>query len=94
MLTAHPANNPNCCTGTHNTPATCPPTGVQFYSYFSASPQYIRLGFFLLGMLTRPARAENACRDSYAYAYDESSGTALWTCPSSKNADYTVTFCP
>ncbi|KAI0635703.1 Osmotin thaumatin-like protein [Trametes polyzona] len=64
-------NNPNCCTGTHNTPATCPPTGVQFYSYF-----------------------KNACRDSYAYAYDESSGTALWTCPSSKNADYTITFCP
>jgi len=34
------------------------------------------------------------CPDSYAYAYDESSGTALWTCPMSSNADYTVTFCP
>ncbi len=33
-----PANNPNCCTGSHNTPATCPPSGVQYYSYFSTSP--------------------------------------------------------
>ena len=34
------------------------------------------------------------CPNSYAYAFDESSGTALWTCPTSLNADYTVTFCP
>lgn len=34
------------------------------------------------------------CRNSYAYAYDESSGTALWTCDSKKKADYTLTFCP
>ena len=31
-----PTNNPNCCTGTHNTAATCPSSGVQDYSYFSA----------------------------------------------------------
>ena len=31
-----PTNNPNCCTGSHNTAATCPPSGVQDYSYFSA----------------------------------------------------------
>ncbi|KAJ3504489.1 hypothetical protein NLJ89_g7910 [Agrocybe chaxingu] len=34
------------------------------------------------------------CPNSYAYAYDESSGTALWTCDSSLKADYTLTFCP
>ncbi|KAI0922718.1 hypothetical protein AcV5_009615 [Taiwanofungus camphoratus] len=34
------------------------------------------------------------CPDTYAYAYDESSGTALWTCNSGLNADYTLTFCP
>jgi hypothetical protein len=34
------------------------------------------------------------CRNSYVYAYDEKSGTALWTCPASKKADYTITFCP
>jgi len=34
------------------------------------------------------------CPNAYAYAYDESSGTALWTCPTSSNADYTITFCP
>ncbi|EEB92123.1 hypothetical protein MPER_09417, partial [Moniliophthora perniciosa FA553] len=38
--------------------------------------------------------AEGACPNSYAYAYDESSNTALWTCDSSLNADYTLTFCP
>ncbi|KAI1789072.1 Osmotin thaumatin-like protein [Ganoderma leucocontextum] len=64
-------NNPNCCTGTHNTAATCPTSGVQDYTFFKTN-----------------------CPNSYAYAYDEASGTALWTCDSSKAADYTVTFCP
>ncbi|KAI8986696.1 thaumatin-like protein [Trametes punicea] len=32
-----PVNNPNCCTGTHDTPATCPPTGVEYYSYFKGN---------------------------------------------------------
>ncbi|KAH6904844.1 thaumatin-like protein [Coprinopsis sp. MPI-PUGE-AT-0042] len=34
------------------------------------------------------------CPNSYAYAYDESSGNALFTCPASSFADYTITFCP
>ncbi|KAI9509162.1 thaumatin [Russula earlei] len=66
-----PNNSPNCCTGSHSSAATCPSSGVAYYSYFKSN-----------------------CPDSYAYAYDESSKTALWTCPSSANADYTVTFCP
>ncbi|KAK2462131.1 hypothetical protein APHAL10511_005829 [Amanita phalloides] len=70
-LDGNPGNSANCCTGSHNTAATCPPSGVQYYSYF-----------------------KNNCRNSYVYAYDESSGTALWTCPSSKGSVYTVTFCP
>ena len=37
---------------------------------------------------------ESACPNSYVYAFDESSQTALWTCPASSNADYTITFCP
>ncbi|THU84946.1 thaumatin-like protein [Dendrothele bispora CBS 962.96] len=37
---------------------------------------------------------KSGCPNSYVYAYDESSGTALWTCDSSLNADYTLTFCP
>ncbi|KAJ6589792.1 Osmotin thaumatin-like protein [Mycena sp. CBHHK59/15] len=28
------------------------------------------------------------------YAYDESSESALWTCPTPSHADYTITFCP
>ncbi|KAJ6591233.1 thaumatin-like protein [Mycena vulgaris] len=70
-LNGNAANSPNCCSGSHNTAATCPPSGVTDYSYFKGN-----------------------CPNAYAYAFDESSGTALWTCPSSRNAVYTVTFCP
>ncbi|KAF8326831.1 thaumatin [Cantharellus anzutake] len=34
------------------------------------------------------------CPNSYVYAYDESSGTALWSCLASYASDYTITFCP
>jgi hypothetical protein len=34
------------------------------------------------------------CPNAYAYAYDESSESALFTCTSTLEADYTVTFCP
>ncbi|TRM64408.1 thaumatin [Schizophyllum amplum] len=37
---------------------------------------------------------KDGCNDSYVYAYDESSESALWTCPDSNAADYTLTFCP
>jgi hypothetical protein len=37
---------------------------------------------------------KQACPSSYAYAYDESSNTALWTFDSRLLADYTLTFCP
>ncbi|KAH9927967.1 thaumatin-like protein [Epithele typhae] len=70
-LASDPNNDPNCCTGSHNTQGTCPSSGVQFYSYFKSN-----------------------CPNSYAYAFDEPSGTALWTCNSALNADYTITFCP
>ncbi|TFK31574.1 thaumatin [Crucibulum laeve] len=30
-------NLPNCCSGSHNTPATCPSSGVAFYSYFKGN---------------------------------------------------------
>jgi len=65
------ADSSNCCTGSHNTAATCPASGVQFYSYF-----------------------KNGCPNSYAYAFDEGSGTALWTCNSTLKTDYRLTFCP
>ncbi len=29
------ANSPNCCSGSHSTAATCPSSGVSYYSYFS-----------------------------------------------------------
>ncbi|KAI9428648.1 Osmotin thaumatin-like protein [Lactarius indigo] len=70
-LAPDPNNSPNCCTGSHNTAATCPHEGVQFYSYFKSN-----------------------CPNTYVYAYDESSGDAIFTCPSSNRADYTITFCP
>lgn len=54
-----------------------------------------------LAATTSPRRALRAvqfydyfkknCPTSYAYAYDESSGTALYTCDANLKADYTVT---
>jgi hypothetical protein len=38
---------------------------------------------------------KSRCKDAYAYAYDEGSQSALWTCSQDGGfADYTVTFCP
>ncbi|KAG8996743.1 hypothetical protein FRB90_012644 [Tulasnella sp. 427] len=71
LVDPNPGNSPSCCTGSHNTPATCPKSGVPHYNYFKGN-----------------------CPNSYVYAYDESSGTALWTCPASKTPNYTITFCP
>ncbi|KAJ3546293.1 hypothetical protein NMY22_g2115 [Coprinellus aureogranulatus] len=34
------------------------------------------------------------CPKTYAYAYDESSGTSLFHCPAGIQANYTITFCP
>jgi hypothetical protein len=70
-LSADNNNSPNCCSGSFNTPATCPSSGVQYYDYFKSN-----------------------CPDTYAYPFDESSGTALFSCPSTSNADYVITFCP
>ncbi|CAE6411172.1 unnamed protein product [Rhizoctonia solani] len=33
-LDGNPANSRNCCTGNYNAPMNCPPSGVQYYSYF------------------------------------------------------------
>ncbi|KAJ7234655.1 thaumatin [Mycena rebaudengoi] len=68
-LNGRAANSPNCCSGSFNTPQTCPSSGVQFYSYFKQN-----------------------CPAAYAYAYDDL--TSLFTCPSSANAGYTISFCP
>ncbi|KAJ7628699.1 thaumatin-like protein [Roridomyces roridus] len=70
-LNGNAGNSANCCSGSHNTPATCPNSGVFGYSYFKSN-----------------------CPNAYAYAFDESSGTALWECPSARQATYTISFCP
>ncbi|KAJ7451414.1 thaumatin, partial [Mycena latifolia] len=36
---------------------------------------------------------KDACPESYAYVYDESSKTALYHCKSSRKADFTIEFC-
>lgn len=88
-LDGHPEDSANCCSGSHNVPATCPPSGVQYYDYFSEC-------LLIHKRLDCPdwMLAESNCPNSYAYAYDESSGTALFKCPASKKVDYTITFCP
>ncbi|KAJ6546208.1 thaumatin-like protein [Mycena vulgaris] len=69
-LDGNPTNSANCCSGSFDVPATCPNSGVAFYSYF-----------------------KDGCPNSYAYPYDESSGTALWYCASNLSADFTINFC-
>lgn len=84
------ADSANCCSGSHNTAATCPFSNVQFYGFFSTSTCHHPRPFHR----AQRTPTEGNCPNAYAYAYDESSGTALWTCDSSLNADYTLTFCP
>lgn len=84
------ANSPNCCSGSFDTAAMCPPSGVEFYDFFSTCD----LSLFWSLSSSRYDPAEGNCPNSYAYAFDESSNTALWTCDSNLNADYTLTFCP
>lgn len=33
-LDGTPEDSANCCTGSHGTPETCPPSGVEYYDYF------------------------------------------------------------
>lgn len=35
---ASPGDSPNCCSGSYGTAAMCPSSGVDYYSFFSASP--------------------------------------------------------
>ncbi|KAJ6538094.1 thaumatin [Mycena capillaripes] len=72
-LAGHAANSSNCCTGSFDSQASCPSSGVGHYSYFKTN-----------------------CPNSFAYAFDESSGTAIHQCGRSTmfQVDYTVTFCP
>jgi hypothetical protein len=34
LVDQNPQDSPACCSGSHNTPETCPSSGVPFYSYF------------------------------------------------------------
>ncbi|EIW74278.1 Osmotin thaumatin-like protein [Coniophora puteana RWD-64-598 SS2] len=36
-ISGDPSNSPDCCTGNYSTPATCPPSGVQYFSYFKGN---------------------------------------------------------
>ncbi|KAF8316074.1 Osmotin, thaumatin-like protein [Clavulina sp. PMI_390] len=71
LVDSDPSDSPSCCSGSYDTAATCPSSGVPDYSYF-----------------------KDGCPDSYVYAYDESSGTALWQCDGTVKPNYSVTFCP
>ncbi|KAJ7210070.1 thaumatin [Mycena pura] len=74
-LAGNAGNSSNCCTGSFNSEASCPSSGVEHYSYFKTN-----------------------CPNSFAYAFDESSGTAIHQCPKSvsfeTDVEYLVTFCP
>ena len=82
-----PANNPNCCTGYYNNPTTCTPSGVEYYSYFSA--YYYCASVCLETDRSESCMTEGNCPNAYAYPYDDP--TSLFQC---SGADYTITFCP
>ena len=44
------ANSPNCCSGSFDTAATCPSSGVEFYSFFSSHLSSHTHGSFLTCM--------------------------------------------
>jgi len=91
ILFNYKGNSPNCCSGSYNTPATCPSSG----ECNPTCPSQDK--FDSAGLVTGVAYYsyfKNNCPDAYGFPFDEPSGTALWTCKSSLNADYTVTFCP
>jgi len=62
------------------------PTSVRTSYYFSERVPIETITFF--------SNAEGDCPNSYVYAFDQGSGTALWTCNSTLNSDYRLTFCP
>jgi hypothetical protein len=89
LIDSNPTNSAACCSGSHNTPATCPTSGVPYYRCAVACCASA------FSMLMRPhSYFKTNCPNAYAYAYDESSESALFTCASSKKANYQVTFCP
>jgi Thaumatin family len=54
------------------------------FSRLSSLPEHI----------TKHLHSEGNCPNSYVYAFDGASGTALWTCSSAQASDYKLTFCP
>ena len=44
LVDPNPGDSPSCCSGSHNTPQTCPNSGVPNYSYFSTSFRFRRVG--------------------------------------------------
>jgi Thaumatin family len=43
LVDPNPGDSPSCCSGSHNTPQTCPNSGVPNYSYFSTSFRFHRV---------------------------------------------------
>jgi hypothetical protein len=37
LVDSNPGNSPSCCSGSYNTPATCPSSGVPHYTYFKSN---------------------------------------------------------
>lgn len=92
-----PANSANCCSGSFDTPATCPPSGTcrtSLQSFLRTGGTNIFLKIKKIIGVQFYDYFKSNCPNSYVYAYDESSDTALWTCDSDLKADYTLTFCP
>jgi len=82
-------DSPNCCSGSFNKPETCPVQGIRECIERDKEATLRHCGRVLQlfqGSLSQRLRASSWLRANYvvltrasqAYAYDESSGTALW----------------
>ncbi|GAA5993739.1 hypothetical protein JCM5350_004813 [Sporobolomyces pararoseus] len=89
---AHQSNEEYCCFGAHQLPEQCPSSAIPNYPWQDPAlvlfPGTIPLTYFGISNY----RWKKNCPIAYAYAYDESSGTALFTC--TKQVNWMITFCP
>lgn len=66
------AGQPNCCSGSHNTPATCPVSGVQFLEYFRES--------VIVQVRGTHGFPGQGCPDAYLFAYDDGQWGSIEHC--------------
>ena len=84
----------NCCSGKYNSKEACPFNEVDYYDVLKPFCQnaYWYRELSLLPFII--SNEELMFEGSVAYDFQPNSPTVDWSCPTSKNANYRITFCP